>query len=68
MFSFVQVDAGGNAIDEGATTPKDYIGCITYDPTLLPDGFNENNTGVYYFNPMWGRWFLLKRPHRQGES
>jgi RHS repeat-associated protein len=40
---------------------KDFQGMLAYDPALLPEGYPEKNLGVYYFDPMWGRWFKIEK-------
>jgi RHS repeat-associated protein len=38
---------------------KNFIGTISYDPAKLDTGFPEQNLGVYYYDPMWNRWFKV---------
>lgn len=37
-----------------------FIGEISYDESALPEGFPEQNLGVYYFDSNWSRWFQVK--------
>ncbi len=33
---------------------------ITYDPTQIPAGLNEQNLKPYYYDGLWGRWIPVK--------
>jgi RHS repeat-associated protein len=58
----VSMEAGQTAQElEHTVFKKDFVAQLTYDPELLPEGFPEQNLGVYYFDPMWSKWFKVDR-------
>jgi hypothetical protein len=60
IFDFSVADAQGLRTAEGVTLDKEYVAAIGYDENLLPEGFPEENLGVYTYDPFWDRWFLLE--------
>jgi uncharacterized protein YccT (UPF0319 family) len=60
IYEFSTVKAGETQPQESTIFEKGYLAKIEYDPTKLPEGFLEENLGVYYYNPMFDRWFLVK--------
>ncbi len=54
------VDANGDQVMEAETLAGDYIAAIKYDPALIPQGKSEEDLGVYCYDPLWDRWFLLQ--------
>ena len=61
QFTIVAEEDGETVKYHHTSFEKDFIGMITYDESLLPEGFPEHNLGVYYFDPMWSRWFLVDK-------
>lgn len=45
---------------ESVSFDHGYLACIEYDEANLPEGFPEHNLGVYYYDPMFDRWFLIE--------
>ncbi|OCL26003.1 hypothetical protein U472_08220 [Orenia metallireducens] len=55
-----------SAFREGSETPEEsiafdrgYLAKIEYDEDLVPEGFLERNLGVYHYDPMFDKWFLI---------
>jgi RHS repeat-associated protein len=53
-------DEGGVHRQEGVDFSSEYIGVLAYDPAALPDGFPEENVGLYYWDTTWSRWFPVE--------
>ncbi|NLW48477.1 MAG: hypothetical protein GXY86_14235, partial [Firmicutes bacterium] len=59
IYEFGAVKAGETEPEEGIKFEKGYLARIEYDESKLPPKFPEQNLGVYYYNPMFDRWFLI---------
>ena len=67
MFPAVSPIYEFSAFMEGEDTPLEnltinsgYFGQISYDPSLIPEGFPEQNLDVYYYDSLFGRWMLIE--------
>ena len=49
-------DAEGMHREEGTEFSSEFIGTITYDESMLPDGFPEQNVGLFYWDTTWSQW------------
>ena len=45
---------------ENVPMEQGYLGKIEYDESLIPEGFPKENLGVYYYDPMFDKWFLIE--------
>ena len=62
IYEFSAFKDGEDTPEENLAMPagQSYIGAIHYDPSLVPQGFPEQNLGVYYYDPMFDRWFQVQ--------
>jgi len=58
IYSFdVMVAQNGELVAEANVPFKEEFACILgYNPALVPEGFPEENLGIYYFDTEWSRW------------
>jgi RHS repeat-associated protein len=63
MYQFsVKVKVNDTIVDaEHMDFTKDFNGVLQYDPSKIMEGFPEQNLGVYYYDPMWNRWFKVDK-------
>ncbi|MBN1699678.1 MAG: hypothetical protein JW881_19335, partial [Spirochaetales bacterium] len=59
MYEIHPVDSNGRKILEGNGIANDYVAAIRYDELMIPEGKREDELGVYYFDAVWGRWFII---------
>lgn len=59
-FSAVVIQDGQETTKESIGFDKPFKAVLHYDPSQLPPDFPEQNLGVYYFDPMWSRWFKVE--------
>ena len=60
IYEFGAVREGESEPMESVSFENGYLVCLEYDETKLPEGFPEHNLGVYYYDPMFDRWFLIE--------
>ncbi|MCX7030153.1 MAG: hypothetical protein NTU62_08545, partial [Spirochaetes bacterium] len=60
-FTATVEDASGVHQQEGVEFSADFVGFIQYDPAELPEGFPEENVGLYYWDTTWSHWFLVDK-------
>jgi RHS repeat-associated protein len=56
VYSFELLDGTGEICSEGELFNEPFVGVISYDKNLIPEGFPEENLNVYTFDTRWGRW------------
>lgn len=59
IVSFI-VRKDDGTVEDHVSFEEDFVGHITYDESLVPEGFPEQNLGVYYYDSNWSRWFLVE--------
>ena len=47
--------------EEGTEFSSEFIGTITYDESMLPDGFPEQNVGLFYWDTTWSQWVRVDK-------
>ena len=60
-FSAIVDDGTGPEVRQDVQFEQEYIGYFQYDESRIPEGFPEENLGVYYFDAMWSRWFKVDK-------
>ena len=60
IYEFSAFKEGKSEPEEGVVFEKGYLASIEYDESKVPEGFPEQNLGVYYYDPMFDRWFLIE--------
>ncbi|HOJ78308.1 MAG TPA: hypothetical protein PL158_09440, partial [Bacillota bacterium] len=60
IYEFSAYKAGETKPMAAVTMEQGFLGKITYDPSKIPAGFPEQNLGVYYYDPMFDRWFQVR--------
>ncbi|MDA3939144.1 MAG: hypothetical protein PF693_07530 [Spirochaetia bacterium] len=56
IYSFNAITADGEIIDH-VDFDEDFYAKLDYNEEDLPEGFPEQNLGVYFFDTTWSRWF-----------
>lgn len=59
IYEFSAYKEGSQTPEENLALDQGYIGQIEYDESLVPEGFPEQNLGVYHYDPMFDKWFLI---------
>jgi RHS repeat-associated protein len=59
IYEFSAIKASDGTSYENLALEQGYIGKIQYDPAQVPQGFAEQNLGVYHYDPMFDRWFQI---------
>ncbi len=59
IYEFAAYKEGSATPEENLALEQGYIGSVEYDESLIPEGFPEHNLGVYHYDPMFDRWFLV---------
>lgn len=60
-FAISVYDAEGIHRESGTEFSQEFIGTIRYDESLLPDGFPEQNVGLFYWDTMWSQWVRVDK-------
>jgi RHS repeat-associated protein len=63
IYSFTALVDGPSGLEEreGVEFSKDYVGILCYDQSEVPEGFPEENMGLYYWDTTWSKWFLVEK-------
>ena len=64
IYSFTTlVDNGsGNLVEQEHTNfEQEVVFFLSYDETMVPNGFPESDLEVYYYDDLWGRWFRAEK-------
>ena len=65
IYSFTTlVDKDGNGElteSEHASFKDEVLVLVSYDDSIVPNGFPEANLEVYYYDDLWGRWFRTEK-------
>ncbi|SEQ59156.1 RHS repeat-associated core domain-containing protein [Treponema bryantii] len=65
IYSFttlVDKDGNGELTETEHTSFKDEVlVLVSYDDSIVPNGFPEANLEVYYYDDLWGRWFRTEK-------
>ncbi len=59
IYEFSVVKQGATEPERGATFDQGVLVRLTYDPAQIPEEFNPQNLGVFYFDEMFGQWFRM---------
>ncbi|TDX53272.1 RHS repeat-associated core domain-containing protein [Orenia marismortui] len=59
IYEFSAFKEGSKTPEESMVFDKGYLAKIEYDESLVPEGFLERNLGVYHYDPMFDKWFLI---------
>jgi RHS repeat-associated protein len=60
-FAVSVYDDTGMHRESGTEFSREFIGTIRYDETMLPDGFPEENVGLFYWDTMWSQWVRVDK-------
>ncbi|MFP4662157.1 MAG: hypothetical protein ACLFPF_08200, partial [Halanaerobiales bacterium] len=59
LYEFSAYQTESEEAEENIKMEEGYLGKIKYDVDLIPEGFPEENLGVYYYDTMFGQWFQV---------
>ncbi|MDY7027332.1 MAG: RHS repeat-associated core domain-containing protein [Spirochaetota bacterium] len=59
IYTFDALTSDGEVINH-VDFEENYVCKLAYDEELIPEGFPEQNLGVYYFDTGWSRWFKVE--------
>jgi len=59
IYSFYAVTDSGE-VQDSVSFSDTFVGTINYDEADIPDGYTEDSLQVYYFDTLWGTWFVVK--------
>ena len=65
IYSFTTLeDNNGNGVlteTNHASFEDEVLVFLSYDDSIVPEGFPESNLEVYYYDDLWGRWFRAEK-------